>query len=121
MDKTIFQLHKEAGKVPFVVAKEWWRDRFAIVVCSVQDDEKGQYARGFSISFNSTSMGFEYSNYLEKYEAWRKYMLIPASSKPEWVGLPNEFFNYSNLMEIYNHLKQKAQNARNNQSKIERR
>lgn len=119
--KTIFQINKETNRFPFIVQKTWWNERHAIAVCEIQEDERGSYARGISISFSAVEMKFVYSEYLASYEMWRKYMIIPSSDKPEWESIPYELFSGIGIMAIYTKLKREAQHERNIQKKLEQR
>jgi len=106
--KTIFDIHKESGLLPFWVKKYWWDDEYGIIVCEIQQNDKGNYAKGFSIQFDGTKMAFKTSSFLDKYEIWQKHLLIPMASKEEWVEMPVEFFRRSVIMAVYSELKQKA-------------
>ena len=108
--KTIFDIHKESGLMPFWVKKYWWGDEYGVIVCDIQENDKGKYARGFSIKFDGVKMAFTPSDFLDKYEMWQKHMLIPMASKEEWVEMPVEFFRRSEIMSIYSTMKQKAKN-----------
>lgn len=110
--KTIFEIHDEVAKLPFVVRKEYWRHRFAIVVCSISESDKGSYARGYSIKFDENVFDFQYSDYLSKYDIWNRQMLIPNSNKEEWELMPLDFFIDENLMKLYNQIKEQKQNER---------
>ena len=110
--RTIFEIHDEVGKLPFVVRKEFWRHRFAIVVCSISENDKGSYARGYSIKFDEDKFDFQYSDFLDKYEIWNTQMLIPNSNKEEWEIMPLDCFIDENLMTLYNQLKEQKKNER---------
>lgn len=113
--KSIFEIWDEVGKLPFVVRKNFWRHRFAVVVCAINENDKGSYARGYSITFDEEKMDFVYSDYLSKYDIWNRYMLIPNSNKEEWELMPFDFFLDENLLKLYNQLKAEKQNNLKNE------
>jgi hypothetical protein len=121
MPQTIFEIHDELKRVPFVVQKHYGTNRYAIVICSIQNDSKGMYARGYPMNFNPLTMSYTYSNHFEDYDSWRKYMIVPAANKEEWISIPYELFSDKVLMDVYFKLKEKADNERSKQKKYEQR
>jgi hypothetical protein len=113
MPETVFEIYERINRIPFLVQKEWWNNRYAIAICDISTTKSGYLAKGFSISFDGVKMAFVYSNYLDKFNCWNKYLIVPASHNSEWIEMPYVGLDLGNIMKVFGVLQKKLYERRN--------